>query len=308
MRAVVAVGVASAVLLVPVNASAARAFRVGVPDAGNMSAARVVLKVMPRSAVVRGLQLKNARRLPRSVGVAARLQRIGRTNRYIARVAAVRRGPARASRRAQAAQDDLPRQSLIFDVVGNGRSRVFDDVIGVNVLSEHEVPPLCFSASPDSQWTRFTPLVGLADESRQEVDALTQAVRDYLCARPVRRSIRTEFGTIEPAPIFDGVHRPFEGSPVEHVFRIHGNTDAGGLRIDPPAGGEFTACAGATCFIDSGRVLVVGPFPAGQDVDVNARATVAIPRTVLGAVYPGDSTGLFGGPPRNYRMSLGFRF
>ena len=306
---VAALAATAVALLAPLDASAARGFKLGVPQLGDMSVARVVMRITPTRGATPGravMRVRNARRLPRNVGVAGRLRRIGKSNRYIARVFVLHSDPSRIS--ARAAQ---PIASGVDFLIGYSHSRV--DIIDngaadENVITDPDVPPHCFLPQSDDEWSRFTPLVQPRAVFPRDLDPLSQAARDFLCARPVPRFIRTEFGTLEPVPEFDGVHRPFEGSRVEHVFRLHGNTDVGGFRIDPPPGGEFVACAGAPCLIDSGRVFGIGPIPAGEEVEVNARATVDIPRSVEGAVYPGDSTGVFGGVPRNYRLNLGFRF
>jgi hypothetical protein len=308
MRTVVALAIAGASLLVPTEASAFKAFKLGVPKGGEISVARVELRVRARlpgtKPVVRGLRVANARRLPKRVFVAARLRRVPRTNRYIARAVILNQLPAAA----QGAQDALPRRSVIFDLVGNGRSRLFDSAFGVDVITDPAVPDICFGPQSDDEWSHFTPLVHVDLVAPRDVDDLAQAARDFLCARPIPRYLPNEFRTLEPVPAFAGVHKPFKGSRVEHVFRVHGNEDMGSFSIEPPEGGTFVGCAGAPCILESGRVLVPGPFPAGQDVDVNARADVDIPRRLEGEIFPGDSGGVFNGPPRRYRLKLGFRF
>ncbi len=305
------VGVISVALLGPADASAARGFKLGVPQLGDMSVARVLMQITPTRGATPGrvvMRVRNARRLPKNVGVAGRLRRVGKSKRYIARVFVLHSDPSRTS--ARAAQ---PIASGVDFLIGYPHSRVDildDGASDVNVITDPDVPPHCFLPQSNDEWSRFTPLVEPRAGFPRQLNPLSQAARDFLCARPVPRFIRTEFGTLEPAPAFAGVHGRFEGSRFEHVFRVHGNEDMGGFSIEPPAGGMFVACGGddAPCFLESGRVLVPGPFPAGTDVDVNARANVEIPRLVTGESFPGDSGGVFNGTPRQFRMGVRLRF
>ena len=104
-----ALAAASVTLLAPTDA-AARRFTLPMPSVGDLSAGIVVAKVSVRSGRPRGaprvrLRLAIAERLlPDNLIVAGRVRRIGRSNRYIARVYAVRSDPARGALRGSAAQ------------------------------------------------------------------------------------------------------------------------------------------------------------------------------------------------------------
>jgi hypothetical protein len=295
-----ALAVAGASLLLPAEASAIRAFELGNPALGDISVGRVVMTVKPRAGTpprVRGLRVVNAHRLPKRIFVAARIRRLGRSKQYIARVVILNRDRARASGRT-------PR-TTIFDLIVNGtvRRSLFEDTRQVDVIGEPDVPDVCFFAQRDAEWTGFARLAGGPRMPRTKLDELTLVARDLLCGRPVREGFPEEFGTREPVTVFGGVHTPFHRARVEHVFRIHGNEDASGFSLDPPAGGAFIACTGPPCFIDAGRVFVAGPFPAGRDVELNARASVEIPPRVTATAYWGDGSGIFGGE----RMSFATR-
>lgn len=312
--ALAALAAASVSLLVPAEAPAVRAFKLGTPQIGDMSVARVLMRITPRarrspapSAARLGLRVANARRLPRNVRVAGRLRRIGRSNRYIARVFVLHTDPARVSKRGQASQAiDAKGTDFWLTFPAKGVD-LLDKASDVNVITEPNVPPQCFLPQSDQEWRGFTPLVNLNRVSRQRINRMSQAAVRFLCARPVPSTFPGDFGTLEPVPAFAGVHRPFEGNRFEHIFQLHGNTDVGAFGIDPPDGGEFTNCTGP-CFVDSGRANFFGPFRAGQDIEVNARAIVPIPDQLNGTTYEGDGTGLFGGVQRRYRLDLPPRF
>lgn len=288
MRSVMALALAGASLLLPQGASAARAFKLGNPALGDVSVGRVSMTVAPPAGTplrVRGLRVANAHRLPERMVVAARLRRLGRSRQYIARVVILNRDPARASGRAQ----DRPPRATLFDLGGNGsvRRSLFEDTRQVNVIGEPDVPAVCFFPQRDAEWKGFTRLAGGPRMPRRELDELTLAARDLLCGKPVGDEFPAAFGTRAPATVFGGVHTPFHNARVEHVFRIRGNEEASAFSLDPPRGGEFIDCAGPPCSIEEGRVFVTGPFPAGQDIELNARASVEIPPRVRGTAYSG---------------------
>jgi hypothetical protein len=274
MRLITALAVAGAALLAPPYASAVPAFKLGSPARGDISVGRVVVTVKPpRDAPlrVRGVRPVNAD--PRTV-VASRLRRIGRSRQYVARVVILRGNRAGGAGRARA--------TTRFDVNTNGRVQrsLFEDTRQVNVLRSPKVPSVCFFAQRDAEWKGFTAFANAERLSRRKLDRLTLAARDLLCGRPVPAGFPAAFGTRKPATVFGGVHTPFHNARVEHVFRFHGNDPASSFSIEPPRGGEFVSCAGAPCSVDGGRVLVSGPFAAGEEVELRARATVEIPARV----------------------------
>lgn len=235
--------------------------------------------------------------------VAGRLRRIGRSNRYIARVFVLHTDPARVSKRGQASQT-IDAKATDFWLTFPAKEVETDEFVEiVNAITEPKVPPVCFLPQSDREWTGFTPLVNLNQVSRQRIDRIAQAAVRFFCARPVPSTFPGDFGTLEPVPVCAGVHGRFEGNRFEHLFQLRGNTDVGAVSIDPPAGGAFTNCTGP-CFVDSGRVNFFGPFPAGQDIEVNARATVPIPARLDGTAYEGNSTGLFDGVQRPFVVYL----
>jgi hypothetical protein len=296
-------GLAAAGLLAPAEASAARGFRVPMPKAGEISVARAEL----RAPAVRGMRVTNVRRLPRNLYVAGRLTRVRRTNRYIARVVALRKGAPEAS--ARAAQDTPPFEPPFISVFPHNRLDIAELDADGNVLTDPDPVPLCFGANPGDEWTRFTPLAHPGLVPRRFRDELTREAIDAFCARPVPDGFANRFDTYDAIPFFTGAHRPFERNPFEHVFRVHGNEEMGAFSIEPPPGGEFIQCAGdLPCFIDSGGIRVLGPIPAGEDVDVNGRANVEIPRRLDGRSFPGDAGGPFNGSPRPFYIGTRFRF
>jgi hypothetical protein len=296
-------GLAAAALLAPAEASGARGFRVPLPKAGEISVARAEVRV----PVVRGMRVANVRRLPRNLYVAGRLTRVGRTNRYIARVVALRKGAPEGS--ARAAQDKPAFEPPYINFFPHNRVDIGDFDADANVLTDPDPVALCFTADPNAQWTRFTPLAHAGVVPRRFRDELTREAIDAFCGLPVPDGFPNRFDTYDPIPFFTGAHGPFEGSPFEHVFRVHGNEDMGAFSIEPPPGGEFIQCGGnVPCFIDSGGIRVLGPFPAGQDVDVNGRANVEIPRRLEGRSFPGDAGGPFNGSPRPFYLGTRFRF
>lgn len=282
MRLITALAVLGVALLVPPYASAARAFKLGTPALGDVSVARVVMTVKPPEGQplrVRGVRAVNAD--PRLV-VAARLRRVGRSRQYVARVVILH------SDRARSAGSVAARTR--FDVVTNGslQRSLFEDTRQVNVLRSPKVPSVCFFPQRDAEWKDFIPFAKAARLSRRKLDRLTLAARDLLCGRPVPAGFPAAFGTRKPATVFGGVHTPFHNARVEHVFRFHGNEAARSFSIEPPRGGEFVSCAGAPCSVDGGRVLLSGPFAAGEEVELRARATVEIPPRMSAAAHAGD--------------------
>jgi hypothetical protein len=292
MRTIVALGLACTALLVPPDASAARAFKLGNPAAGDISVARVVMTLRPPAGTplrVGGIRAAGA---VRRLVVAARLRRIGRSRQYIARAVILNRDRARLSGRAPAATR--------FDLATNGsvRRSLFEDTRQVNVVRAPDVPSVCFFPQRDAEWRNFTALANGPRLRPGQLDRLTLAARDLLCGRPVPDGFPEAFGTRAPATVFGGAHTPFHNARVEHVFRLHGNEPASGFSLDPPRGGEFVSCSGAPCVIDAGRVLVSGPFAAGEEVELNARASVEIPprvraTAIVGARSLGFVAGLF---------------
>ena len=290
-------GLAAAALLAPAEASATRDFKVGLPKAGEISVARVEL----RAPVVRGMRVMNVRRLPRNLYVAGRLTRVGRTNRYIARVVALRKGAPERS--ARAAQDKPPFQPPYVDIFPHNRIDIGQLDADENVLTDPDPVPMCFGPQSGSEWTRFTPLAHPGLVGRRFRDELTREAIDAFCGRPVPDNFANRFDTYDAIPFFTGAHRAFQGNRFEHVFRIHGNEDAGALSILPPPGGEFTLCGGnVPCLVDNGIIRVFGPFAAGQEIDVNGRANVEIPRRVDGEWFPPDPRGPFESQPRKFYL------
>jgi hypothetical protein len=282
MRLITALAVAGAALLVPPYASAARAFKLGNPARGDISVARVVMTVKPPADAplrVRGVRAAGA---DARMVVAARLRRIGRSRQYVARVVILHTDRTAAAGSARA--------KTRFDVDTNGsvRRSLFEDTRQVNVLRSPDVPTVCFFPQRDAEWKGFAALANGPRLPRRKLDRLTLAARDLLCGRPVPAGFPAAFGTRTPATVFGGVHTPFHNARVEHVFRFHGNQAASAFSIAPPRGGEFISCAGAPCVVDGGRVFVSGPFAAGDEVELNARATVEIPPRVRATAYAGD--------------------
>jgi hypothetical protein len=281
MRTIMALGLACTSLLVPPDASAARAFKLGNPAPGDVSVARVVMTVMPPAGTplrVRGLRALGA---DRRLVVAGRLRRIGRSRQYIARAVILNRDRARASGRAPAATR--------FDLATNGsvRRSLFEDTRQVNVVGAPHVPSVCFFPQRDAEWRGFRALANGPRLSRRRLDELTLAGRDLLCGKPVPDGFAARFGTRRPATVFGGAHTPFHNARVEHVFRLHGNEAASAFSVDPPPGGAYTSCTGAPCTIDAGRVFVPGPFAAGEEVELNLRASVEIPPRVRATAHLG---------------------
>jgi hypothetical protein len=280
MRTVMALALAGASLLLPPDASAARAFKLGNPALGDISVGRVVMTVRPPAGEplrVGGIRIANAARLPERVVVAARLRRLGRSRQYIARVVILNRDRARAPR------------ATSFDLIGNGTAQrsLFEDTRQVDVIGEPDVPDVCFFPQRDAEWKGFSRLAGSPRMPRPKLDELTLAARDFLCGKPVRAGFPAAFGTRAPATVFGGVHTPFHNARVQHVFRIRGNEEASAFSLDPPRGGEFIACSGP-CGVDGGRVVAAGPFQAGQEVELNVRASVEIPPRVRATAHFGD--------------------
>jgi hypothetical protein len=282
MRLITALAVAVAALLVPQYASAARAFKLGNPARGDISVGRVVMTVKPPDGEhlkVRGIRAAGA---DARMVVAARLRRIGRSRQYVARVVILHSDRTAAAGSARA--------TTRFDVDTNGsvRRSLFEDTRQVNVVGTPKVPSVCFFPQRDAEWKGFAALANGPRLPRRKLDRLTLAARDLLCGRPVPSGFPAAFGTPTPATVFGGVHTPFHNARVEHVFRFHGNDAASSFSIEPPRGGEFVSCAGWPCSIDAGRVLVPGPFTAGEEVELNARATIEIPPRVKATAYAGD--------------------
>jgi hypothetical protein len=274
-----ALGLACTSLLVPPYASAAPAFKLGNPARGDISVARVVMTLKPPAhdrLRVGGLRAVDAD--PRMV-VAARVRRVGRSRQYIARAVVLNRRGARASGRTS----DATR----FDLATNGsvRRSPFEDTRQVNVVRSPHVPTVCFFPRRDAEWRNFTVLAN--GPRLRQLDRLTLAARDLLCGRPVPDGFAARFGTREPATVFGGAHTPFHNARVEHVFRLHGNEAASAFSVDPPPGGAYISCTGAPCTIDAGRVMVPGPFEAGEEVELNLRASVEIPPRVRATAYLG---------------------
>ena len=276
-----ALGLACTSLLVPPYASAAPAFKLGNPAPGDISVARVVMTVKPpagKQLRVRGIRAAGA---DRRMVVAARLRRIGRSRQYIARAVVLNRDRARTSGRAPAATR--------FDLATNGdvRRSPFEDTRQVNVVGAPHVPSVCFFPQRDAEWRGFRALANGPRLSRRRLDELTVAGRDLLCGRPVPDGFAARFGTRRPATVFGGAHTPFHNARVEHVFRLHGNEAASAFSVSPPPGGAYTSCTGAPCTIDAGRGLVPGPFAAGEEVELNLRASVEIPPRVRATAHLG---------------------
>jgi hypothetical protein len=158
----------------------------------------------------------------------------------------------------------------------------------VNVLRSPKVPSVCFFTQRNAEWKGFAALSNGPRLPPPKLDRLTPAARDIRCGRPVQAGFSGAFGIRTPATVFGGVHTPFHNARVEHVFRLHGNQAASSFSIEPPRGGEFVSCAGSPCVVDAGRVFVSGPFAAGEEVELNARATVEIPPRVRATAYAGD--------------------
>jgi hypothetical protein len=287
MRLITALAFAGASLVAAPSASAVPAFKLGDPSAGDISVARVVMTVTPPPGAplrVRGIRAVGA---DRRMVVAARLRRIGRSRQYIARAVILNRD--RARRRDRARASGRGPDATRFDLATNGsvRRSLFEDTRQVNVLRQPSVPTVCFFPQRDAEWRGFTALANGPGLRRGRLDRLTLAARDLLCGRPVPGGFPAAFGTRTPATVFGGAHTPFHSARVEHVFRLHGNEPASGFILDPPRGGEFMSCAGAPCVIDAGRVVVSGPIAAGEEVELNARASVEIPPRVRATALVG---------------------
>jgi hypothetical protein len=293
-------------LALPAEAPAARSFTIGVPQAGDMSVARIEIRRTGPSRRPR-LRVPNASQLPDNVTVAGSLLRVRRTNRYVARLVAVHSDPARFSRRAGAAQDGEPTDRIVIRTPFKYRGSRWPSrrAVGENVIANPNVPGVCFLSQSDRPWERLRQLVfrdPLPGFSPQEVSQLGIFGRDVFCGLPHNPNAPGIFGTAAPGPTFAGIHQSFQGSAFEHVIRIHGNRRMGGFRIVPPPGGQMTACAGGPCFISDGSAFFIGPFDAGQDVTVNARADVPVPDSLDGTAFEGNDSGLFEGNRHNFRI------